>query len=257
ADWVGVIDVDEFVNIHVGDGTFHDLLKASNDPNVISMTWRFFGNRGLDRYDDVWQTEVFTACAPKYLPKPRLGWGFKSFYRTDGPFGKLGVHRPLDLNKNRVEEVRWVNGSGRVMPDRVTQKNEWFSRKDTIGYDLVTLNHYVLRHADSFLVKRQRGRINHVDQDQGVAYWAARNYATEADTSIHARLPRAKEELARLMADEELAGLHMEAVKWHKDRIAALMAEPDYRTIFDAITDPLLPDAIWRGQNAKAELAAE
>ena len=59
------------------------------------------------------------------------------------------------------------------------------------------------------------------------------------------------------MADEELARLHMEAVKWHKDRIAALMAEPDYRTIFDAITDPLLPDAIWRGQNAKAELAAE
>ena len=186
ADWVGVIDVDEFVNIHVGDGTFADLLEAARDPNVISMTWRFFGNRGVHAYEDRWQTEVFTACAPLYIPKPRLGWGFKSFFRPDGPFGKIGVHRPLELDEDRAVDVRWVNGAGRKMPERVLRKNEWFSRKDTIGYDMVTLNHYILRSAESFLVKRQRGRINHVDQDQGVAYWCNRNYATETDTSIQA-----------------------------------------------------------------------
>ncbi len=246
ADWVGVIDVDEFVNIHVGAGTFTELLRAAGDPNVISMTWRFFGNRGVHAYEDRWQTEQFTACAPLYIPKPRLGWGFKSFYRPDGPFGKIGVHRPLDLDPEREGEVRWVNGAGRVMPERVARKNEWFSRKDTIGYDMVTLNHYVLRSAESFLVKRQRGRINHVDQDQGVAYWCNRNYATETDRSILCRLPRAKEELARLLADEDLFRLHQSAVGWHRDRIAALMAEPDYRALFEAITNPSLPDAIWR-----------
>lgn len=246
ADWVGIVDVDEFVNIHAGDGTFHDLLHAARDPNVISMTWRFFGNRGIHAYEDVWQTEVFTACAPRYLPKPRLGWGFKSFYRPDGPFRKLGVHRPLGLDEARAHEVRWVNGAGRVMPERVLRKNEWFSRKDTIGYDLVTLNHYVLRSAESFLVKRQRGRINHVDQDQGLAYWASRNYATETDTSIHARLPRARARLAELMADRELAELHAAAVAWHRGRIDALLAEPEYRALYAAITDPTLPDAIWR-----------
>ena len=251
ADWVGVIDVDEFVNIHVGDGTFAALLEAAGDPNVISMTWRFFGNQGVHAYEDHWQTEQFTACAPLYIPKPRLGWGFKSFYRPDGPFGKIGVHRPLDLDEDRAGEVRWVNGAGRVMPDRVVRKNEWFSRKDTIGYDMVTLNHYVLRSAESFLVKRQRGRINHVDQDQGVAYWCNRNYATETDRSILAHLPRARAVWTRLLADPELARLHDEAVAWHRGRIAMLMAEPEYRALYDAITDPTLPDAIWRERVAE------
>ncbi len=256
ADWVGVIDVDEFVNIHVGEGTFDDLLHAAHDPNVISMTWRFFGNRGLHKYQDVWQTKAFTACAPKYLPKPRLGWGFKSFYRPDAPFGKLGVHRPLNLRKNRAGKVRWVNGAGRVMPDRLLRKNEWFSRKDTIGYELVTLNHYILRSAESFLVKRQRGRINHVDQDQGLAYWVSRNYATETDASIHKHLPRAKARLAELIADAELARLHTEAVAWHRLRIELLLSQDDYRALYTGITDPMLPDAIWRARPARANVAA-
>ncbi len=256
ADWVGVIDVDEFVNVHVGDGTFHDLLQAAHDPNVISMTWRFFGNRGLYDYEDTWQTEAFTACAPKFLPKPRLGWGFKSFHRPDAPFGKLGVHRPLNLDKNRAKEVRWVNGAGRVMPDRVLRKNEWFSRKDTIGYELVTLNHYILRSAESYLVKRQRGRINHVDQDQGQAYWASRNYATETDASIHTHLPRAKSRHAELLADGELARLHKEAVAWHRQRIDTLLSQKEYQTLFSAITDPMIPDAIWRARPVRSDVAA-
>jgi len=254
ADWVGVFDVDEFVNIHVGDGSFGALVGAARDPNVISMTWRFFGNRGVHRYDDKWQTEALTACAPFYLPKPRLGWGFKSFYRPDGPFGRIGVHRPLELDPERAGEVRWVNGSGRAMPERAHASKEWFSRKNSIGYDLVTLNHYVLRSAESFLVKRDRGRINHVDQDQGLAYWMTRNYASETETAIHARLPAARGVHRRLMADPGLAALHAEAVAWHRARIAALMAAPEYRALYAAITDPTLPDAIWRGQ---ARVAAE
>jgi hypothetical protein len=253
ADWVGVIDCDEFVNIHVGDGTFAALLEAANHPNVISMTWRTFGNKGIHHYDDTWQTETLTACAPEYLPKPRLGWGFKSFFRTDGPFAKIGVHRPLHLDEARVDEIRWVNGAGRVMPDRVALKNEWFSRKDTIGYDMVTLNHYVLRSAESFLVKRQRGRINHVDQDQGIAYWASRNYATETDTRILTHLPRAKAVLDQLLSDSTLANLHAQAVDWHQNRIAALLETPEYRALYNAITNPDLADAIWRARPEDAE----
>ncbi len=114
----------------------------------------------------------------------------------------------------------------------------------------MTLNHYVLRSAESFLFKRQRGRINHVDQDQGVSYWCNRNYATETDRSIHAHLPRAKEELARLLANEELFRLHQASVTWHRERIAALMAEDDHRALYEAITNPHLPDAIWRERSA-------
>ncbi len=245
ADWVGVIDVDEFVNVHVGDGTLRSLFCAMNYPNVVSMTWRLFGNRDIWRYRDEWITEQFTRAAPLYLPRPRLGWGFKSFVHRSAPYGKLGVHRPLEIDMARFEELRWVNGSGRVMPEKSMRSNTWFSRKASVGYDMVTLNHYVLRSAESFLVKRQRGRINHVDQDQGVTYWKNRNYATETDTSIHRHLPRARGVLHALLKDAEVARLHSSAVAWHQDRVESLKEDDDYRTLLQTITDPDNPDAIY------------
>jgi hypothetical protein len=223
------------------------------DPNIVSLTWRFFGSRGMHRYEDSWITERFNACAPRYLPRPRLGWGFKSLVHRSVPYGKLGVHRPLDIDPDDVSALRWVNGSGRSMPPETVEGSAWFSRKNSIGYRMATLNHYVLRSAESFLVKRERGRINHVEQDQGLDYWAKRNYSTETNMSIHRQLPAAREVWQRLMADPLLAGLHAEAVAWHRDRIAALMANPDYRALYHAITDPDLEDGVFYARRSARE----
>ena len=246
ADWVIVIDVDEFMNIHIGDGTIDALCAAAGEPNLIAMTWKFFGNGGVHAYEDRPVTQQLTACAPPFIPKPRLGWGFKTMIHRTAPFAKLGVHRPLQLDETRRAEVRWVNGSGQMMPDALVDGNGWRSTKRTVGYDMVTLNHYILRSADSFLVKRERGRINHVDQDQGQHYWSRRNYATETDTRAAAFMAdRVAPVLAELKADATLARLHDEAVDWHRARIAHLKAQPDYAALYATITDPDLPDAIY------------
>ena len=251
ADWVFVADVDEFIAIHDDARTLPDLFERMGDPNIVSITWRLFGNAGQNAYEDRWITERFTACAPRYLPRPRLGWGFKSFVHRSVPYGKLGVHRPLDIDTSDLDRLRWVNGSGRVMPEKTVKNTAWFSRKASVGYTMATLNHYILRSAESFLVKRQRGRINHVDQDQGLAYWAERNYRSETDTAIHAQIPAARAVLANLMGDPLIARLHAEAVDWHRTRIATLMADPEYRALYDAITDPTLEDAVFvAGRNA-------
>ena len=233
------------MNIHVGDGTLKALAEAANDPSIISMSWRFYGNKGVEAYQDRWITEQFFHCAPQYLPRPRLGWGFKSMIRTDAPVGKIGVHRPLDINWKQEKNLRWVNGSGRPMPRKTMKGSAWFSRKASIGYDMVTLNHYILRSAESFLVKRERGRINHVDQDQGLEYWATRNYATERNEDILKRLGPAREVWDDLLADEVLAGLHAKAVDWHQARITKLKADPDYLKLYEMITDPSRNDAIF------------
>ena len=246
ADWVFVSDVDEFLDIHVGDGKIDDLVAAANDPHVISATWRFFGNGDVHRFEDGFITEQFTRCAPKFLPKPRTGWGFKSLIHRDAPYARLGVHRPLDLDEDHEGQVRWVNASGRIMPDAVTGPNmSWRSTKRTVGYELATLNHYVLRSAESFLVKRERGRVNHVDEDQGVEYWARRNYSTEVEDSILGRLPAAKQVFGDLMRDKTLAGLHKEAVAWHRGRIEDLKTRPDYKALYDRITEPDQLDAVY------------
>lgn len=235
ADWAMCIDVDEFINVHVGDGSLQALIDASNQPNVISLTWKFFGNQGVEAYEDRFITEQFTACAPEYLPKPRLGWGFKTMFHKTAPYQKLGVHRPLHPIEGRIDQARWVNGSGRMMPEMLLTNNGWRSTKRSIGYALATLNHYVLRSADSYLVKRQRGRINHVDQDQGLAYWRARNYTTDSDDRILARLGPAKQKFGELISDPVLSTLHENAVHWHRARIADLKAKEEYHQLYQMI----------------------
>ncbi|MGB0504980.1 MAG: glycosyltransferase family 2 protein [Pikeienuella sp.] len=235
ADWAMCIDVDEFINVHVGDGSLTALVEAANQPNVISLTWRFFGNEGVERYEDRFITEQFTACAPEYLPKPRLGWGFKTMFHKTAPYKKLGVHRPLHPVEDEIDKARWVNGSGRMMPEMLLTNNGWRSTKRSIGYSLATLNHYVLRSAESYLVKRERGRINHVDQDQGLGYWQARNYVTDQDERILGRLGPAKARFAELKADPVLGELHDKAVEWHQTRISDLQAKPEYHQLYQMI----------------------
>lgn len=242
ADWVMCIDNDEFINVHTGDGTLKALFEACNYPNVISMTWKLFGNGGVHAYEDRFIAEQFTKAAPEFLPKPRLGWGFKTMFRTSAPYGKLGVHRPLMPDESRIDEVRWVNGSGRKMPEMLLTNNGWRSTKRSIGYSMVTLNHYVLRSADSYLVKRDRGRINHVDQDQGLDYWVARDYAMDEDDTILKHLPRARAKFNELMADPVLAEYHEKAVRWHRDKIAELKARPDYLMLYQKITGEIAID---------------
>ncbi|WP_380054348.1 glycosyltransferase family 2 protein [Falsihalocynthiibacter sp. SS001] len=246
ADWVLTIDVDEFVNIHVGGGTFPELFEACNDPNVISFTWKFFGNDNIREYQDRPIMEQFTACAPEFIPKPRLGWGFKSMVHRSAPYTKIGVHRPLKIeNDEAVSRVRWVNGSGRVMPEMLLTNNGWRSTKRSLGYRFATLNHYILRSAESFLVKRDRGRINHTEQDQGIDYWMRRNYTSEQDPRMIERLPMMEKERSALLADEQLSKLHNDAVEWHKAKIATLKADSAYAELYHELTEIARPDAIY------------
>lgn len=232
ADWVICMDVDEYINIHVGDGSLHALFEAIGDANVISLTWRLFGNAEVDLFEDRFITEQFTRCAPHLARKPHQAWGFKTLFRNTGHYKKFGVHRPVGLLPEYKDQVKWVNGSGHPMPEAILRTG-WRSSLRTFGYDLVTLNHYALRSAESFLVKRDRGRVNHVSRDQGLIYWFRMNNNKDEDRSIFRNLPRAREKFDALMADPEIAAQHNLCVANHRQRIAELKERPDYMAMYD------------------------
>lgn len=237
AKWVTCIDVDEYVNIKVGNGTLDALFDAVPAANMISMTWRLFGNNDVHEYVDRPITEQFTRCAPELARKPHQAWGFKTLFQTNGIFKKLGVHRPKGLKPQFWDKIAWVNGSGQPMPPEM-YRNAWRSTTDTYGYDLVQLNHYAVRSAESFLVKRDRGRVNHVDRDQGLAYWFRMNNNAEGETSILSRLAMMKDELARLMADPDIAAAHAHSVACHRAKIDALRATENYARFYAELTSP-------------------
>jgi hypothetical protein len=234
-DWLICIDVDEFINIHVGEGTLSDLYGATDGANMISMTWRLFGNGDVEQFRDGFIIEEYIRCAPHFTRKPHQAWGFKTAFRNTGIFKKLGVHRPKGLRPQLVDEIRWVNGSGKPMPER-DYRNAWRSTVDTYGYDLVTLNHYALRSAESFLVKRDRGRVNHVNRDQGLNYWFRMNHNAEEDRSIQRMIPAVRAEFAKLIGDPEIEAVHRECVAAHREKVGALKATEKYTEFYNEIT---------------------
>lgn len=253
ADWIANIDVDEFINIHVGDGTLPALFAAANRPNMVSMTWRFFGNGGIDTIEDRPVTEQFLRCAPRFLPRPRVGWGFKTMFHRSLPFEKPGTHRPQNLDPRARGAVRWVNGSGRVMPEDGLERGLWMSGVHTIGYRLVTLNHYVLRSARAYLVKRDRGRGIHHQDELGLYYWVRRNYNSEEDRRA-AAAPAMRAKRAELLDDPELARLHAASLRWHRDRAETLLRQPPYRHLYEEITSGRWPDPVTLGKEEAIRL---
>lgn len=239
AGWLLTLDVDEYINIHTGAGRIPDLLDAVPEAHVFSMPWRLFGSGDVETFSDQPVTQQFTRAAPAYAPRPLQAWAFKSLYRNEGLFRRLGVHRPKGLVPATQGQIRWVDGSGRDIPPN-TWRACWRVSKANWGYDLVTLNHYAVRSAESFLIKRDRGRVNHVDRDQGAAYWFRMNHNAEEDTSILRHADAVAAEKARLLALPGVAKAHAASVAWHRARIATLKDHPDHAALYAQITSARL-----------------
>ncbi|MBC7739965.1 MAG: glycosyltransferase family 2 protein [Candidatus Saccharibacteria bacterium] len=224
ADWVLFADVDEFVNIHVGDRTLTALLAALPEADAITLTWRLFGNAGVVAFHDRPVTETFVRAAPPTFVWPWRAQMFKTLFRNDGTWRKLGVHRPRNAGPDRTP--RWFDGSGRAL----TTDPRLFSDSRQNNYDLVQLNHYPLGSMESYLVKCDRGRANREAAAFDMGYWIERNLSDAEDRSI-AHLDSTPHR-ARLLADPILADLHARANHWRKARFATLMSEDPWRALF-------------------------
>lgn len=230
ADWLMTLDVDEFVNVKVGDHTLGALMDAVPDADAITMTWRLFGNAGTVHYQDRPVTEVFTQAAPTVMYWPWRAFMFKTLYRNNGAYKKLGVHRPRSPVEGKVEQTQWVDGHGRTLEARF-RKGQIFSPFGRENYGLVQLNHYALGAMESYLLKRARGRVNRTSEPMGMDYWTERNWAEVDDTSIRACDPLRDAHLARLRGDAQLAELHKNAVAWRHAQFETLMREEPYRAL--------------------------
>lgn len=242
ADWILALDIDEFVNIHIGDHTLPALFAALPQASAITLTWRLFGNADQVHYQDTPVTRQFTRAAPVEMTWPWRAAMFKTLYKNDGTYGKMGVHRPRQPDKDRLPASRWFDGEGREL-DEQFKTRRIFSNYGRSNYALVQLNHYALGSMEAFLVKADRGRAVHSHQMLDVDYWVERNYNTDEDTSILALTTAFEAELAALHADETLIKLHKKAVAWRQKRFSQLLELEPYRALFGRLlqTPPSRP----------------
>ncbi|MCH2164277.1 MAG: glycosyltransferase family 2 protein [Marinovum sp.] len=242
ADWLLPLDIDEFVNIHVGACKLGDLFAALPNATAITLTWRLFGNNSQINYVDRPVPEVFTRAAPEIMHWPWRASMFKTLYRNDGTYKGLGVHRPRQPQNEKLTNAQWFDGEGRALPNDFKTKRI-FNRFGHSNTKLVQLNHYALGAKESFVLKTARGRAVHSDDMLGLDYWVERNFNTVEDISILALQKDVKTERDALAGDPVLTELHAAAVTWRKTRFEELMLEEPYRALMGRLltTPPSRP----------------
>ncbi|WP_425098273.1 glycosyltransferase family 2 protein [Tropicibacter sp. S64] len=231
ADWLLALDIDEFVNVHVGARTLPDLIAAVPEATAFTLTWRLFGNAGVERYEDKPVPQVFTRAAPEILYWPWRAAMFKTLYRNDGTYRKLGVHRPRSPDKARLDGAHWVDGNGKALP-QVYRTERIFSHYGRPLYDLAQLNHYPLGAMESYVLKADRGRAVHEGDRLGMDYWVERNWGDAEDRSILALSEISSARRATLAALPDVEALHDAAVRWRKTRFDALMTQESNRALY-------------------------
>ena len=237
ADWVFVADVDEFLNIHVGDGLLDDLIATRPDAGGFAIPWRMFGNAGVEAFVDAPVLAQFTQAAPDTLIWPWRAVQYKSLFRSaQGPV-ELGVHRPKAVTNSG--DGHWYDGNGAV--DRAAHATYQFNRGPR--YELAQINHYALGSIENFLIKQDRGKPNHQSDPIDISYWVERNLNTVTDQTILRHGPAIAARRDALMSDPELEALHNQGVAWRHARIEALLETPEAFHVYTVLlqTPPTAP----------------
>lgn len=231
AKWVFVCDVDEYLNIHIGDGTVRGLINASGDDiDVVSVPWRIFGTDGIDKFADKPVTKQFTNAELPWDAKlrPTTGKFVKSLYCNQHKFKRMGLHAPVP-NEEHLADIKHVLPGGDIYLENGART------ENPPSFEHAQVNHYALRSRDSYLVKRARGRANHTKHELGVDYWNKFNLSGETDTSIKRYEKATAAFVAELKSDPVLKDLHDKAVEWHKRKAASMRMDPDMDAMIEEL----------------------
>ena len=259
AEWVMTCDADEFLDIKVGDYTLDSLFAATPKTDVYPFVWRLFGHSGITEYEDRFIIEQMTMAAPLRQTWPPQVRAFKSLVRANGTYKTISTHRPKGLRLRRGKNPRWTDGDGQRIYGFENQGWLFCRSGNGFGTELARMNHYAVRSLDSYMMKRQRGDVNTTSfhskmEASGERYWQLHCWNVVHEPSMQSKLAAVKGFYEKLRSDPVLNELHLAAVDYHKEKIAAIRQTPhardfakrngDYRsgtvvTIADeAIVDP-------------------
>lgn len=225
ADWVACLDCDEFINLNSSLKDIPHLIERAGG-DAILLPWRLFGHSGLTQMSDEATTARFTHAAAEDMLYPAIGSFFKTLFRRAGPFRQLGVHRPRHKNPERHGLPVMKDGSGQALAGPLAENDgQIMCWGQPIARDMVQLNHYSVRSAAEFMVKRCRGLPNHQSKQIDLTYWVERNFNTVEDATIAHMRPATEVVLAAFMAIDGVAEDQEACRAWARARFAEEMRD--------------------------------
>lgn len=147
ANWIGFIDLDEFV-VPNHDNNIYDFLKCFNNRPAVKLYWQLFGTSGkVDRDRSGLVIEDFTVCWNKY---DEVG---KSFYNTTYDYN------PQFKWNGGFHHGFWANWKGINLPpvncfDEICQRGFEKARGEEFP---IQLNHYFTKSYNEYVEKASKG----------------------------------------------------------------------------------------------------
>ncbi|SEH80768.1 glycosyltransferase family 2 protein [Paracoccus alkenifer] len=165
--WASWLDADEFLNVKCGNGRLEALIDEIGRRVCILVPWRIFGDGGNKTFQGRHLSESFILASADDFPHNRE---VKSFFRKGNGIVGLsvrGINRPLLSGDPGLGKDSVMTGSGAVLSNSDIN-NRWLSGRDFAktrridesehGYSIAQINHYSIRTAEHYLLKRMRGR---------------------------------------------------------------------------------------------------
>ncbi len=239
ADWVACLDCDEFPALAEPFTDLPSLISAA-DADAIVLPWRLFGSSGRLHTTPSPVTETFMRAAPEHMLFPAAGRFFKTLYRRQA-FARPGIHRPE--RRQSAPLPKWVDGGLCPLPPDFAERDRQILLHDpAVNRDAVALNHYSVKSAEDFLIKRRRGLPNRASKPLDASYWAERNFNTVEDTRIarHASARNSSEEV--LLSLTGVKAAQFSAEEAHRRQIEACLKDPDTALLYTRLA--LLPGSV-------------
>lgn len=227
ADFVISMDVDEFLNIRVGEGRLTDLFDAAGEFDALSVSELNHGSNGKLAFEPGFVREQFPGHESERPGKHRARKGVKTISRVSDRLARLRNHRP---NLVQDQQTRWLDGSGKVLKE--LHQDETANGLDARGrYGLVVLDHYPLRSLESFFMKTVRGDVVAANKQVSLRYWRFRNRAGEFTSKANPVQEAAAREYYEqtYASDPELMSLHARACAWHTEKIREISEMAEFK----------------------------
>ena len=226
--WTLVLDTDEYLNIHAGDGTLTDLIAATPDADLISPMWRVFGQGEERVFTDAPILPRYVDAAPAARARARHHTGIKTLFQAKLPVTRLRPHRPELTNPEA--QVLWVDGSGDDVTD-ILRSDGWNLPDRAPAYANAQINKYPLRSAEVFVLTNLWDRSwRQAAPALPLEAFGPLNAFEERDRTIQRMLPAVLTQIETLMADPAIAAGHSQTVTAYSGAIGQIHTEalPDW-----------------------------
>jgi len=155
----------------------------------------------------------------------------KSLFRNKDVYHRIGLHNP-HVRAEHATDLTWALPGG-LQASRLQAGNH---AQPPFGEEFAQINHYAVRSAQAYLLKRYRGRANHQSHVLDTGYWDRWNRGGCEDTTIHRYTALTQALLDVFKADPVLARMHRRGFRWHKAKLAELLQDDAYAALYAKIS---------------------